>query len=485
MHAKTSQKNSALPDALAKLSEDPRVTVRLDGAPRTDGKCVVYWMQRAQRGRNNLALDVAADIANELRLPLLVFFSAISNYPHANWRHYYFLNRGLIDVAEDLTERNISFVVRRQPNNAIDAFAAEVGAAIVIGDENVMRGPERWRVAMSKKLTVPFWTVDADVVVPTKHYGKALYGAYVIRPKLYAAMPEFLVPYKNPRVKARWSARRGFENFDVRNDITADWGEPGGPAFDRSVKPVDSFKGGAHEAQKRLKHFITSILPDYDTSRNKPEIDGTSRMSPYLHFGHIGPVEIALAVEHALAKNPHLKAARDSFFNEVLVWRELSVAFVKYNPHYDNMECAENWAQQTLAEHASDPRNPQYTLAQLDRGETYDELWNAAQTQMVQFGWMHNYMRMYWAKKILEWAPDPKRAFEWCLHLNDKYFLDGRDPNGHSGIAWAVAGKHDRPWFDRPIFGKIRYMSGASTGRKFDLKKYIAQMKGLEQPALW
>jgi deoxyribodipyrimidine photo-lyase len=167
------------------------------------------------------------------------------------------------------------------------------------------------------------------------------------------------------------------------------------------------------------------------------------------------------------------------------VWRELSVAFVKYNAHYDDIACADDWAQQTLAEHASDPRDPQYTLQQLERAETYDELWNAAQTQMVEFGWMHNHMRMYWAKKILEWAPDPKRAFDWCLHLNDKYFLDGRDPNGHAGVAWAIAGKHDRPWFDRPIFGKIRYMSGASTGRKFESRKYIAQMKSLKQPKLW
>ena len=440
-------------------------------------------MQRAQRGRNNLALDFAAEIANELRLPLIVFFSAISNYPHANWRHYHFMQQGLLDVAEDLAERNIAFVVRRPPANAVDAFAAEVGAALLVGDENVMRGPERWRVALAKKLDIPFLTVDADVVVPTRHYGKALYGAYVIRPKLYAAMREFLVPYKNPHVKASWSAPRGFEAFDLSRDLTEGWGHTGGPAFDRSVGPVESFTGGAHAAQKRLKHFIGSILPKYDTMRNKPEVDGTSRMSPYLHFGNIGPVEIALAVESAVAKEPQLKAARDSYFNEVLVWRELSVAFVKYNPHYDTIECAESWARQTLAEHAGDARNPEYTLAQLERGETYDELWNAAQTQMVQSGWMHNYVRMYWAKKILEWTPDPKRAFNWCLHLNDKYFLDGRDPNGHSGVAWAVAGKHDRPWFDRPIFGKIRYMSGASTGRKFDSRKYVAQMQELKEPA--
>src|ERR1700719_1475408 len=254
--------------AFGQLSKDPRVAARRGGAPAADGKCVVYWMQRTQRGRNNLALDLAAEIANELRLPLIVFFSAISNYPHANWRHYYFMQQGLLDVAEDLAERNIAFVVRRPPANSVDAFAAEVGAALLVGDENVMRGPERWRVALAKKLSIPFLTVDADVVVPTRHYGKALYGAYVIRPKLYGAMREFLVPYNNPKVKASWSAPRGFEAFDLRRDLTEGWGQPGGPAFDRSVRPIESFTGGTLAAQKRLKHFIGSILPKYDTIRN-------------------------------------------------------------------------------------------------------------------------------------------------------------------------------------------------------------------------
>ena len=188
------------------------------------------------------------------------------------------------------------------------------------------------------------------------------------------------------------------------------------------------------------KFFVQHLLADYDKQRNQPTVDGSSRLSPYLHFGHIGPTEIALAVDAAAKKHASLKQARDSFFNELLVWRELAVNFVKYTPNYDSAECAEPWARQSLAEHAHDPREWTYTLEQLERGETHDELWNASQLQMVHFGWMHNYMRMYWGKKILEWSRDPATAFAHAVALNDKYQLDGRDPNGYAGIAWAIVG---------------------------------------------
>jgi deoxyribodipyrimidine photo-lyase len=199
-------------------------------------------------------------------------------------------------------------------------------------------------------------------------------------------------------------------------------------------------------------------------------------MSPYLHFGHIGPLTIALAVDAAAKGKPSLNSTRDSYFNELIAWRELAVNFVRYTPNYDSADCAENWAKTTIVEHARDEREHLYTLKQLEHADTYDELWNAAQIQMVRHGWMHNYLRIYWAKKILEWTPDVQTAMKYSIHLNDKYFLDGRDPNGYAGIAWAILGKFDRAWNERPIFGKIRYMSGASTGKKFNSKLYIRQM---------
>jgi deoxyribodipyrimidine photo-lyase len=222
------------------------------------------------------------------------------------------------------------------------------------------------------------------------------------------------------------------------------------------------------------------MLGEYEERRNRPEVDGTSALSPYLHFGHIGPLTVALAVEAAVKRDRSLASARDAFFNELIVWRELAVNFVRHTPGYDTAECAENWAKVTIAEHARDEREYTYSLGQLERGETHDELWNAGQLQMVRHGWMHNVMRMYWAKKILEWTPDVATAVKYCVYLNDRYELDGRDPNGYVGIAWAVLGKFDRAWNERPVFGKIRYMSGASTGRKFDSKRYIRQVGELD-----
>ncbi len=268
-----------------------------------------------------------------------------------------------------------------------------------------------------------------------------------------------------------WKRPRGFYADSVHEDITRGWKE-----LDRSVGPVEAWQGGTHAALKRLKHFTGALLDGYEANRNRPEMDGTSCLSPYLHFGHIGPVTIALAVEAAVKTNPKLKSARDGYFNELIVWRELAVNFVRYTPNYDSPECAENWAKQTIAEHARDEREHLYTLEQLESARTHDDLWNAGQMQMVRYGWMHNYVRMYWAKKILEWTPDVATAMKYCIHLNDKYFLDGRDPNGYAGIAWAVLGKFDRAWGERAIFGKIRYMSGTSTGKKFDSKRYIEQM---------
>jgi deoxyribodipyrimidine photo-lyase len=196
-------------------------------------------------------------------------------------------------------------------------------------------------------------------------------------------------------------------------------------------------------------------------------------MSAYLHYGHLSPITIALAVRDAERRGKASNDVCDKYLDQLIGWRELSVLFCKYNANYDNWECAEAWARKTLLAHAGDARPWSYSLEQLERAETHDALWNAAQRQMVREGWMHNYVRMYWAKKILEWTPDAGRAFEWAVVLNDKYELDGRDPNGYAGIAWAIVGKHDRPWFDRPVFGMVRYMAGGSTGKKFDSKRYV------------
>jgi deoxyribodipyrimidine photo-lyase len=452
-------------DDLTKISLDPRVTVRRAGSPNPAGECVVYWMQRAQRGIDNPALDVAVEAANVLRKPVVVFLAPVPFYPNANLRHYHFLAEGIPDISEALAKRNIGFVLRRFPDHSLLRFCEEVNAALVIGDENPMREPEAWRHTAAKKLKVPLWTVDADVIVPSKLLEKAQYAAHIIRPRLQAQLKKFLVAAGNPRAQVSWKKPHGLRSLDPDFDITQGW------KIDRTVPEVSRWRGGSQEGQRLLKEFVDHKLDGYGTQRNKPENDLTSRLSPYLHFGHISPVSVALAVGRSAAP----KADKEAFLNQITTWRELSVNLVRFNPDYDNFECGEPWAHRTLAKHASDLRPVLYTETQLEQAESHDPLWNASQMQMVTTGWMHNYMRMYWAKKILEWSRSPAEAHRIAVRLNDKYELDGRDPNGYAGIAWAIVGKFDRPWFERPIFGQIRYMSGESTGRKFDNKKYIRQ----------
>ncbi len=458
-----------MPDALQKLASDPRITVRRGGEPLKDAKCVIYWMQRAQRGIDNPALDVAIALGNELGLPVVAFFSAISNFPHANLRHYHFLSQGLSDAEHDLKERNVSFIVRRPPHNALEKLVVELKAAAVVGDENPMREPERWRQVFAHRIDIPYWTVDADCIVPANTFDKHFYAVHFFRPKFFAELPKFLAWPSPEKAKHSWSRPHGFESFAVGQDITEGWGKP----FDRSVGPVESFTGGTRAAEKLLADFVTNKLGDYDSVRNHPERDGTSRISPALHYGHIGPLTIARAIEDAVKKGNCTPEARDAYYGEVLAWRELCVNFVRFVPDYDSIACAPDWARETLRKHGRDRRDPTYTRDQMERGETYDDMWNAAQKQMVDHGWMHNTLRMYWGKKILEWSATPAEAFDNCVYLNDRYFLDGRDPNGYANIAWAICGLHDRPWFERPIFGTVRYMSGASTGRKFNSKQYI------------
>ena len=456
--------------SISKLMIDPRVRVRRSGWPDPEGKCVVYWMQRSHRGVDNPALDVAVEAANDLGKPVVVYLAPVPYYPHANLRHYQFLVEGIPDIAEAVARRNAGFVLRRYPDHSLLRFCEEVRPALVVGDENPMREPEHWREIAAKKLRVPFWTVDADVIVPTQLIEKEQYAAFIIRKKLEAQLDRFLMKPKNTRAKVAWKAPAKLRSLPPDFDLTTGWD------LDRSVSPVITFKGGTKEALRLLREFVEKKLPRYGERRNHPELDGTSRLSPYLHFGHISPVTMALAVHAADAPAEDKRA----YINQLLVWRELAINFVTYNPDYDNFESGENWAHRTLAEHARDPRPVLYSDRQLENAETHDPLWNAAQLQMTQSGWMHNYMRMYWAKKILEWSRTPADAYRRAVIMNDKYLLDGRDPNGYAGIAWSIVGKFDRPWFNRPIFGMVRYMSGQSTGKKFDSEKYIEQQT---QPA--
>ncbi len=452
------------------LAEDARVTIRRGGAPDTKGRCVVYWMQRAQRAQDNPALNVAIAAANLLGKPVVVFIGLVPFYPNANLRSYSFFVQGLPDIAEGLLHRSVGLVLRRWPEHELERFCQEVHPCLVVGDENPMREPEQWRVAAAHHLRVPFWTVDADVIVPTALLKKEQYAARTIRPRIHALLHDFLTEPGNPKARLPWQQPANLEAHSINDDMLEKF------PIDSSVAPVSGFPGGTKAALAALKRFISERLEGYDTKRNHPDVDGTSQISPYLHFGHIGPHTVALAVKNADAPLPD----REAFLEQLIVRRELAINFVKYNWHYDRLQSAEPWALRTLKEHHRDEREYLYTEEQLENAETHDPLWNAAQQQMVLSGWMHGYLRMYWAKKILEWTPSPEDAFAIAVRLNDRYELDGRDPNGYTGIAWAMGGKHDRAWGpERPVYGKIRYMSYASTSRKFDSKLYIDRMRML------
>ncbi len=454
---------------LEQIKSNPRVTIRGADEINGEGNCVVYWMQRAQRGLDNPALDLAIDAANELKKPLAVFFGLRPDYPQANLRHYAFLVEGLAETARRIEARGAAFIFRPYPDNRLVAFCDEVKACLVVGDENPLRQPERWRLRAAEKLRVPLWTVDADVIVPTTLFVKEEYAARTIRPKIHRLLDVFFQPLDNPKARYPFKRRPKSQPIDERRILET-------LPFDRSVQPVNTFKGGTREALRQLKVFIKERLATYDVDRNAPHLDGTSELSAYLHFGQISPLTIALAVKESGAPKPAIEA----YLEELIVRRELAINYVARNPGYDRLKGSPAWAQKTLNERKDDPRPHLYSERKLEAAETADDLWNAAQMEMVKSGRMHGYLRMYWAKKILEWTRRPARAFDIAVRLNDKYFLDGRDPNGYTGIAWAIGGKHDRPWAPRrPVFGLIRYMSAAGMQRKFDVKAYIEKVNAL------
>ncbi|HJX51600.1 MAG TPA: deoxyribodipyrimidine photo-lyase [Polyangia bacterium] len=448
-----------------KLCQHPRVRVRKAGEPNPQGRAVVYWMQRAQRAADNPALDIAVHAANALGKPLVVLLTLVPFYPGANLRHYAFMSAGLGELAEDLEKLGIGFVLRRYPDHSVPAFVREVGAALLVGDENPLRQPDRWRNDVAAAVNVPFWTVDADVVVPSSLLGKEQYAARTMRPRLHRLLPTYLVAERAPKPKLAWRRPRGLAGIDPSGDVLS------GLAIDRRVAPVAAWRGGRKAALARLHHFLRNGLRGYDGERNRPERDGTSCLSPYLHFGQLGPREVALAIQAAAA--PEVDKA--AFLEQLLVRRELAINFMRYNPAYDRLDGCEAWARRTLVKHAHDRRPLLLRREALAAGETPDPLWNAAQRQMTEGGWMHSYLRMYWAKRLLEWCPTAADAFDTAVWLNDRFELDGRDPNGYTGIAWAIGGKHDRAWGpERPIFGTVRYMSYASTSRKFHMREYLA-----------
>ncbi len=429
------------------------------------GDYVLYWMQQSQRAEHNPALNLAVREANRLKLPVVVGFGLMDDYPEANLRHYRFMLEGLQEVAASLRRKGICLVVRLGRPAAV---ALELGrrAALIVCDVGYTRHQCEWRREVSDAAACRVVAVESDVVVPVAVVStKAEYAARTIRPRIqkhldsYLQLPRAATP-RNSSLDLNL-AGIGLDDIDA---VLA------GLKIDRRVSPVTMFfKGGTAEAKKRLGAFIRHRLAHYDSHSNQPQTDDVSTMSPYLHFGQISPIYLALQVRDARAGQGIDRAA---YLEELIVRRELAINFVYYTVDYDRFSCLPDWARKTLGEHVGDRRAHVYSQEALEAARTHDPYWNAAMREMKFTGFMHNYMRMYWGKKILEWTPDPEEAFATTLAINNKYFLDGRDPNSYAGVAW-VYGKHDRAWAERPVFGKIRYMAASGLERKCDIQAYV------------
>jgi deoxyribodipyrimidine photo-lyase len=444
---------------------------RLNGGELCRGRYVLYWMQQSQRASFNPALEYAIEIANREGLPVLVAFGLMDDYPDANLRHYRFMLEGLREVAATLAERRIAFVVRRGAPNEI-AAALSGDAALVVSDRGYLRHQKAWRADVAARAPSAVVQVEGDVVVPLEVASdRAEVGSRTLRPKLHKAWDEYLRPLEDAAVQR--------SSLDLRVESEIDLSDIDGVLYslrlDRSVAPVRRYRGGTAAARRRVREFLGAKLDGYADRRSEPGAFQCSQISPYLHFGQISPVEIALAVR---AARPGGDADRRAYLEELIVRRELAANFVEFAPRYDDYACLPAWAHATLEAHRSDPRQHVYSRDQLENARTHDHYWNAAMREMRATGFMHNYMRMYWGKKILEWSADPEAAFRTILHLNNKYFLDGRDANSYANVAW-IFGLHDRPWPERPVFGKVRYMNANGLERKFDMAGYLRAVDDL------
>ena len=449
------------------MIQDERITF-LNNKPRANGRYVLYWMQASQRAEYNHALEYAILRANELKKPVVVYFGITDSFPEANERHYYFMLEGLREVQRELAARNILLVVRHEsPEKGVLALAKD--ADFVVVDRGYLRIQKQWRSYAAEHLDNALIQVESDVVVPVETASpKEDFSAGTFRPKISKKLDEFLLPLSTNQ-PAVSSLHLQFDSFDL-DDLDAAVSKLN---VDRSVPRVNSFYGGTSAAMDLLTLFINKKLDRYADLRNDPTMDYLSNMSPYLHFGQISPLYVALEVQKAD------KAGSAAFLEEHIVRRELSMNFAFYNSQYDSFQALPAWALKTLNEHRGDLRAHRYTRELWENAETYDPYWNAAQKEMKITGKMHGYMRMYWGKKLLEWSETPELAFETALYLNNKYELDGRDPNGFTGVAWCF-GKHDRAWFERAVFGKVRYMNANGLKRKFDADGYVRKIEQLE-----
>lgn len=424
---------------------------------------IVYWMSRDQRIKDNWALTYAQELAIKKRQPLIVIFCLQSKFVEAESRIFDFMLNGLEILENNLEKLKIKLVVLTgRPEIVLTKFVESFNIGMVITDFSPLKIKREWIDELKNQLKITFCEVDTHNIIPCWFSSeKKEYAAYTIRTKIKKLLNEFLVEF--PKLKQNpysWNEELSDNDWIKLRKLLR---------LNESKYKIDWIKPGEEEAWRVLNDFIQKKFKSYVKDRNDPNKNAVSNLSPYLHFGHIASQRVVLEA----IKTRKLSELKGSFYDEIIVRKELSDNYCYYCPDYDNFEGFHPWARKTLNEHRKDKREYVYSLEEFESAQTHDDLWNAAQIQMVKIGKMHGYLRMYWGKKMLEWTETPEEALRLAIYLNDKYELDGRDPNGYTGIAWSIGGVHDRAWGERKIFGKIRYMSYNGMKRKFNIKEYI------------
>jgi deoxyribodipyrimidine photo-lyase len=433
---------------------------------------VIYWMSRDQRVQDNWALNYALQEANAKKQKLVVVFTLVPNFLEASWRQYDFMLEGLKQVEKNLNSLKVPLVllVGSNPSESVIRFVRQNKVGLAVSDLSPVRIVRNWKDEVSKKINCLHVEIDTHNIIPVwETSGKQEFAARTIRPKIKKKMDQYLTEIPAPKK---------LENSSLDLAQKNDWDNL--KTFlqvDFTIKPVEWLVSGESAAQEVFRDFIHKRLQFYKTGKNDPNQKVVSNLSPYFHFGQLSSQRVAYEITtQGFDENV------ESFLEELIVRRELAENYCFYNSEYDSYEGFPDWGKRTLDNHLWDERKYQYNLEQFEQAKTHDDLWNAAQIEMVSTGKMHGYMRMYWAKKILEWSSDPQTALQSAIHLNDKYELDGRDPNGWANIAWCIGGLHDRPWPERPIYGKVRYMTKSGCERKFDTKKYIERNLSSSDP---
>ncbi|HMP67360.1 MAG TPA: deoxyribodipyrimidine photo-lyase [Candidatus Paceibacterota bacterium] len=437
---------------------------------------IVYWMRREIRSSDNWSLIFAQGLAESIRKPVVVIYNLTNNFSKKQNRHLTFEVFGLKEVEKKLNKNNIFFKVFSGYSKTDDIaknilkFCNDISAGSLVTDFFPLNDQKNIDQKISKKLSCTYWEIDSHNIVPARiASNKKEFAAYTIRPKINKKLADFLIDYpRSKKQKINFSVK----NINNKKFFANNWTEI---LPKSSEEHFDWIIAGEDEARKSLKFFLKNKLSKYNQDRNNPNIDALSNFSPYLHYGMISSQRIALETINFTKSNGinYDKSSTESFLEELIIRKELSDNYCLYEKNYDNFDGFPDWAKKTLNITRNDKREYVYSLKDFEYGRTHDLLWNAAQIQMVRTGKMHGYMRMYWAKKILEWTKNPEDAQKIAIYLNNKYELDGNDPNGYVGIAWSIGGVHDRAWFSRPIFGKIRYMSISGCKKKFDVDEYI------------